>query len=147
VLTRPFLNTAYGRGLRTAARASADRAGIPEVSEERSEEQAASVFGNLPASRPGTRSPRRGETAAGGPELAEPAAAVQPQAVDRDAGGPDTPPSRTARPQRAEEEPGDGSAGLEDLAWAGVAVAAEAATLGVRLATRAVEALRAGPRR
>ena len=44
----------------------------------------------------------------------------------------------------ADEAPG----GLEDLAWAGVAAAAEAATLGVRLATRAVEALRdAAPRR
>jgi hypothetical protein len=32
--------------------------------------------------------------------------------------------------------------GVEDLAWAGVAVAAEAATLGVRLAGRAFEAMR-----
>ncbi len=32
--------------------------------------------------------------------------------------------------------------GVEDLAWAGIAVAAEAATLGVRLLSRAVEAVR-----
>ena len=32
--------------------------------------------------------------------------------------------------------------GLEDVAWAGVAAAAEAATIGVRLATRALEAMR-----
>jgi hypothetical protein len=32
--------------------------------------------------------------------------------------------------------------GIEDVAWAGVAAAAEAATIGVRLATRALEAMR-----
>jgi hypothetical protein len=33
-------------------------------------------------------------------------------------------------------------AGLEDLAWAGIAVTAEAATLGVRLFSRAIDAAR-----
>ena len=42
-------------------------------------------------------------------------------------------------------ESGDGP-GVEDLAWAGITVAAEAATLGVRLLSRALEAVR-GPRR
>ena len=32
--------------------------------------------------------------------------------------------------------------GVEDLAWAGVAVAAQAATVGVRAASRALEAVR-----
>jgi hypothetical protein len=32
--------------------------------------------------------------------------------------------------------------GVEDVAWAGITVAAEAATLGVRLLSRAVEAVR-----
>ena len=41
-----------------------------------------------------------------------------------------------SRPAEAEH------GGIEDLAWAGVAVAAEAATLGVRLLSRAVEAVR-----
>jgi len=35
-----------------------------------------------------------------------------------------------------------GPAGLEDLAWAGIAVTAEAATLGVRLVGRAFDAAR-----
>ena len=34
------------------------------------------------------------------------------------------------------------SRGIEDVAWAGVAAAAEAATIGVRLANRALEAMR-----
>ena len=37
--------------------------------------------------------------------------------------------------------------GLEDIAWAGVAAAAEAATIGVRLASRAIEALRGSSER
>jgi hypothetical protein len=32
-----------------------------------------------------------------------------------------------------------GQRGLDDLVWAGVAIAAEAATLGIRLANRALE--------
>ena len=101
------------------------------MSDERSEEQAPSVFGNLPASRPGTRSPRRA------PEGSTDATA------DRGRPAEHVPPRpRAAEREPAAEAPGDGPAGLEDLAWAGVAVAAEAATLGVRLATRAVETLR-----
>ena len=39
-------------------------------------------------------------------------------------------------------ERGLACARLEDIAWAGVAAAAEAATLGVRLANKAIEAFR-----
>ena len=49
--------------------------------------------------------------------------------------------SADGRGARAEDEAREGG-GLEDLAWAGIAAAAEAATLGVRLATRAMEAVR-----
>lgn len=73
------------------------------------------VFGNLPTTRPGARSPRR---------AAEPGAAP-----------------RGERPAPATPEPAAGG-GVEDVAWAGVAAAAEAATIGVRLATRALEAMR-----
>jgi hypothetical protein len=52
--------------------------------------------------------------------------------------GPD-PSAREAEGAPAEQER---IGGLEDLAWAGIAVAAEAATLGVRLAGRAFEAAR-----
>jgi hypothetical protein len=51
-----------------------------------------------------------------------------------------------AREQPPEAEPDENDApeggGLEDLAWAGIAAAAEAATIGVRLASRAMEAVR-----
>jgi hypothetical protein len=94
-----------------------------------------SVFGNLPRERPGLRSPRRGEQAS--PVAArERAAPAQP------------PPSaeRQAEEARASPEatpaPGAQGGGIEDVAWAGVAAAAEAATIGVRLATRALEAMR-----
>ena len=36
----------------------------------------------------------------------------------------------------------EAGAGLDDLAWAGVTIAAEAATAGVRLLNRALEAAR-----
>jgi hypothetical protein len=113
------------------------------------------VFGKLPRSRPGTRSPRRagGEgagapprSAAVPPKRAEPprprraatkaAPAMPPSARDREA-----PPSRGVE-REPEGEEASGGAGLEDLAWAGIAVSAEAATLGVRLVSRAIDAAR-----
>jgi len=60
---------------------------------------------------------------------------------------PRPPPSRSDAPPRARPEPEpqserSGVGGVEDMAWAGIAAAAEAATLGVRLATKAFEAVR-----
>ena len=100
------------------------------------------VFGNLPQSRPGMRSPRRR------PAGAEPEAEkAEPR---RPAGASPSPRAAEAERDRRTAPPGtspaggqpDGANGLEDLAWAGVAAAAEAATIGVRLASRAIEALR-----
>ena len=128
------------------------------------------IFGKLPDSRPGTRSPRRrassaaakpGEATtakatakrpatAGRKPASKPAAAAKrrPPATSR---RPATPkPETAARPEPA-RPPADGELeggrGLEDLAWAGVAVAAEAATAGVRLASKAIEALRGSQER
>ena len=122
-----------------------------------------SVFGNLPGSRPGTRSPRRGaegdaKRAAGsapkrgttskaqastGPKRRAAAGAQgeRPASERRQ-----RPASTAGSPGREPPEPESGG-GLEDIAWAGVAAAAEAATLGVRLASRAIEALRGKPER
>ena len=95
------------------------------------------VFGNLPGTRPGVRSPRRraqsapaGQPKPSPPRAARPRPAAPPLAGSR-APGPETPPAGHAE-----------HGGVEDLAWAAVAVAAEAATLGVRLLSRAVEAVR-----
>jgi hypothetical protein len=125
------------------------------------------VFGKLPATRPGVRSPRR-QTGSPKAHPADPpkgsesapgqvGGAPRPSARDPDRGaappggrpretpgrGPGPPPP--SRPETAREpeapEPGD-APGVEDLAWAGVTVAAEAATLGVRLVSRALEAVR-----
>jgi hypothetical protein len=107
------------------------------------------VFGNLPDSRPGTRSPRRrtatGERAASGAGPAGATSKPRPEPVRRAAPArepsadsarePSEPPARE-RGQTAEE-----AHGVEDLAWAGVAAVAEAATLGVRLISRAMEAV------
>ena len=106
------------------------------------------VFGNLPRSRPGTRSPRRQSASRRRPEAAgesppepSPEPAAQPEAeptpppVHAEAAGDEGAPDLDAEADR------EGN-GLEDLAWAGVAAAAEAATIGVRLASRAMEALR-----
>lgn len=101
------------------------------VSDDRQAEDAetptGSVFGNLPRDRPGTRSPRRAASPGGGARRkgAEPEEPGPPQGDERTVKGTEV-------------------HGIEDLAWAGVAIAAEAATLGVRLASRAIEAVR-GP--
>jgi hypothetical protein len=109
------------------------------------------VFGNLPSERPGVRSPRRGEGkgakakatgASPGRAKATPAAAKPtPKAA------PKAPPPRPAGPRRGaaqaeEPESGSGRGSVEEVAWAGITVAAEAATLGVRLFSRALEAVR-----
>jgi hypothetical protein len=104
------------------------------------------VFGNLPSERPGVRSPRRGEgggTRPKGPGRAK-AKATAAKPAPRAA---PTPPPRPADPPPhtpEAEEPGVGSrrGGVEEVAWAGITVAAEAATLGVRLFSRALEAVR-----
>jgi hypothetical protein len=112
------------------------------------------IFGSLPSSRPGTRSPRRG----GDTEPAKRKAPTKAKATKSAPGAaasssrsrqaqPPPPPPRTggaAADERGKPTPeaGDGQTGIEDLAWAGVAAAAEAATLGVRLATRALETVR-----
>jgi hypothetical protein len=91
------------------------------------------VFGNLPRTRPGARSPRRDAQAAGERAARHAAPTPDDQAASER-------PSGDATQRPAAEEPQAG--GLEDVAWAGVAAAAEAATIGVRLANRALEAMR-----
>jgi len=101
------------------------------------------VFGNLPATRPGTRSPRRD---AGGEGRAS-----RPAAAANERHGPPPPPppppdppagSERDAPVTTGEGPEPRISNLEDLAWAGVAVAAQAATVGVRFASRALDAAR-----
>ena len=95
------------------------------------------VFGNLPGTRPGLRSPRRAEE----PRSGEQTKPSVPRATRHRPSAPSPPPSETPEPETPPAT-GDEHGGVEDLAWAGVAVAAEAATLGVRLLSRAVEAVR-----
>ena len=101
------------------------------------------VFGNLPGTRPGIRSPRRH---AGGKERPAPRAAAKPAPAP-----PPPPPQPEAEPPPGAEReppvaagtgPGQRIGSIEDLAWAGIAVAAQAATVGVRFASRALEAAR-----
>jgi hypothetical protein len=114
-------------------------------------EDEASVFGNLPRTRPGARSPRRDEATS--------RRSAEPKSPDPE---PESPPdplspeldaerilseSRPSEERSAAAEPPEDhedGGGIEELAWAGVAAAAEAATLGVRLANRAMESLRGG---
>ncbi len=103
------------------------------------------VFGNLPDARPGPRSPRRDSARAGRKTNTAKASAAKPKPA-KPKPEPQTPRERPApkpprEPAPQSEEP-QGGGGLEDIAWAGVAAAAEAATIGVRLASRAIEALR-----
>lgn len=107
------------------------------------------VFGKLPASRPGTRSPRResaARSAAKSPQPRKPPKprpAKQPRpAVKPAAAAPQAPAPESPEPQAPDETGDEQRGGLDDLAWAGVAAVAEAATFGVRLANRALGALR-----
>ena len=126
----------------------------PEDAEERP-----SVFGNLPDARPGVRSPRRDKERSASRGAGAPAAARSSRGARRSPSSaprrPAAPPPREegpAGPPRDEEvpagpppdepTPAPERGGVEDLAWAGIAVAAEAATLGVRLLSRAMEAVR-----
>ncbi|HKH13567.1 MAG TPA: hypothetical protein VKA47_02820 [Solirubrobacterales bacterium] len=115
------------------------------------------VFGNLPSSRPGVRSPRRdgGKGKSQPKRQSKPATAKArtkpaPRSTPRPVPGPSSPAGRSSTeqpaghppPEPASPEPASGHRGVEDVAWAGVTVAAEAATLGVRLFSRALEAVR-----
>ena len=113
----------------------------------------AGVFGNLPTARPGIRSPRRKPVDLGGedPGEAGPAADRFDPIADAAAVAAATAPrpaSEAANDDQldAADETGEQRqrAGLEDIAWAGVAAAADAATIGVQLASRALERLRDG---
>ena len=96
------------------------------------DEAADGVFGNLPRTRPGTRSARRDADEA---SRRRPSAAT----ADRQPGARES--ASTSEPGHAAPDP-ESAGGIEDVAWAGVAAAAEAATIGVRLANRALEAMR-----
>jgi hypothetical protein len=108
------------------------------------------VFGNLPSERPGVRSPRRAEGRGSKPKAATrkrakatPAAAKQAPKAPPKAPSPPRPAQPPPRPPEAEaQEPDSGRGSVEEVAWAGITVAAEAATLGVRLFSRALEAVR-----
>jgi hypothetical protein len=101
-----------------------------------------SVFGNLPGSRPGVRSPRR-DRAPGARTAGPQAPNERPDAEDEPvAESAATPRPRPEPPAEPGGEPAEHGRGIEDVAWAGVAAAAEAATIGVRIANRALEALR-----
>jgi hypothetical protein len=132
----------------------ADQEQIPPKPETRQDaDEQGGVFGNLPGRRPAVRSPRRGGTgdaASSGGAGAKAAGRQSRAAAQPRPSVPGSPQSRSTRPpaRSAAAEPetpppaGSEHGGVEDLAWAGIAVAAEAATLGVRLLSRAVEAVR-----
>jgi len=106
------------------------------------------VFGNLPSSRPGSRSPRRRDSRASADTAAETRAASEPAAPKPKPKpkpkAPTAPEAAKPSPEPASDplEPQPGIHGVEDLAWAGVAVVAQAATAGIRFTSRALEAAR-----
>jgi hypothetical protein len=135
-------------------------------------DQGSGLFGKLPSARPGVRSPRRraegaeavpeatpgqvgGAAPKRGPQRPEPETAsrdVPPQDTTghtpppppptQPEGSPGPEPRHIREPLESEGAAGRDAPGVEDLAWAGVTVAAEAATLGVRLLSRAIGAVR-----
>ena len=113
--------------------------------DEGAEAEQGGVFGKLPASRPGTRSPRRNSTARSKASATKAKATASPKR--KPATAPRQRPAAKPKPPApdpagADRSHGEQGGSLDDLAWAGVAAVAEAATLGVRLANRALGALR-----
>ncbi len=115
----------------------------------------AGLFSQLPRTRPGTRSPRRAsgspKSATGPPKARKPAAMRAASAKAKPAAAPKPPPRPRNRPvepsgqdaaREADKRESEAPSGIEELAWAGIAVTAEAATLGVRLLGRAFDAAR-----
>jgi hypothetical protein len=117
------------------------------------------VFGNLPSARPGVRSPRRDGEKQASTEKARKARPVKPPARPRSArssasgsgqqtrkaSAPRREPAGASEPTPSAAPPPEPTSprrSIEDVAWAGVTVAAEAATLGVRLLSRALGAVR-----
>ena len=105
------------------------------------------VFGNLPSTRPGSRSPRRGDTNAEEPPAAdspEPVAPTEPEPQAAELPAESEPESEPDPPQPVDDPlaPQPSIQGVEDLAWAGIAVAAQAATAGIRFTSKALEAAR-----
>jgi hypothetical protein len=99
------------------------------------------VFGNLPGTRPGSRSPRR--DSAGGKPPAKPPPEHERSSPPPPPAEPEPPPATEREAPVTPESPaGQRITSVEDLAWAGVAVAARAATVGVRFASRALDAAR-----
>lgn len=98
----------------------------------------AGVLGNLPKTRPSVRSPRRKDQSAS----AKPAAPAKPPKAQEPR------PKRTRPEPEPEPEPighaspGSPAADLDALARGGIAIAGEAASLGLRIAGRAAAALR-----
>ena len=113
------------------------------MSEDRPSEQPdagqGGVFGNLPDSRPGTRSPRRRTAAGERPASARRSGGAR--AAPKREPSPDSARRPSELPTSDEAQAPEEGHGLEDLAWAGVAAVAEAATLAVRLISRAMEAV------
>lgn len=118
------------------------------------------VFGNLPKHRPGTRSPRRAgekrpkpEAQAASEQPAEPEAQAEPEAggdpLGGDLLGSGMDPLGEEPRAHGATKGGSGGRGLnpEDLVWGAIAIGAQAATLGVRLANRALGALLERPER
>lgn len=111
------------------------------------------IFAKLPDSRPGPRSPRRKDAsdapkaksaAAARTKAPAKAGATQPAAAKRAAPQIKSATAAKVQPSREPSPPPPPAqrGGIEDLAWAGVAAAAEAATIGVRIAGKALDALR-----
>ncbi|UJA19559.1 hypothetical protein HJD18_04615 [Thermoleophilia bacterium SCSIO 60948] len=105
------------------------------------------LFAALPRSRPGSRSELRDRSRNRPPRRPSPTqpAKVDPPVVaeaDRAAVDPPAPSRTSPAPATSAEGADDPRGSVEGLAWAGVTAAAEAATLGVKLATRAMSAVR-----
>jgi len=106
------------------------------------------VFGNLPSTRPGSRSPRRRDTDAPEEPAPDPVA-QEPEPVAEAAEPTAEPEPEVPEPEPDPPEPSEDPLapqpsiqGVEDLAWAGVAVVAQAATAGIRFTSKALEAAR-----
>jgi hypothetical protein len=94
------------------------------------------VLGNLPKTRPSVRSPRRAER--------KPAAEPKPtpRRADQIPGSPAQPDGSRQSATGEHSSPSSTTAEIEALARSGIAIAGEAASLGLKFAGRAAAAIR-----
>jgi hypothetical protein len=129
-------------GVRSPRRKAEGQKGRPAQTAKASESAPGQVGEEAPRNAAGPGDPETASSRVRPPDTTGHSSPSPSPTQPETARGPKAP--RDGEQAGGQEAPHAEGPGVEDLAWAGITVAAEAATLGVRLLSRALEAVR-GP--